>query len=382
MSVSPATARATAPGDRRGISRGRRFGQACAVGALASSLLAVGSTSALAGEQGQAGGVVASGLDNPRGMEWAHGRLLIAESGTGNSTTGPTRQCTPGIFAETICAARTGAVTEVTRSGRQRRIAEGLPSIANPDGSFAYGPSDVSTNGVAVYVSIGGPGEPEWRGTKLTAPFTRKFGTVQLLRGRHASITVADISEFTEANDPDGDPIESNTQSVLAGRGSLYAADSAGNTLLQIGKRGEVVSRHVFDDVVLRNGMTTDAVPTNLTFGPDGAVYVSTLTGFPFEAGLATIWRWDGQQATPYATGLTTAVDLAFGPDGSLYVVEMGGVNGLPPGRVRKIATDGSRSVVADGLDFPTGIAIGDGKLFVTNHGTSPHIGEVKQFPL
>ena len=138
----------------------------------------------------------------------------------------------------------------------------------------------------------------------------------------------------------------------------------------------------MFQDVVLPGGATTDAVPTNLTLGPDGAVYISTLTGFPFVAGLATVWRWDGQQATPYVTGLTTAVDLAFGPDRSLYVVEMGGLNGLPPGRVLKFSTDGSRTVVADGLVFPTGIAIGDGTLFVTNRGTSPHIGEVLRFPL
>ena len=40
-----------------------------------------------------------------------------------------------------------------------------------------------------------------------------------------------------------------------------------------------------------------DAVPTNMVFGPDGAVYVSTLTGVPFPEGAATVWRWDGVQA-------------------------------------------------------------------------------------
>ena len=226
MAVSLASARVPARPGGNAIRR-RSIGHVCTVAAITAALVTVGSTSTVAGQRPPTSGVVASGLDNPRGLEWSHGRLLIAESGTGG-----TRECTPRVFATTICAGRSGAVTEVTRFGGQRRIAEGLPSIANPDGSFAYGPSDVSTKGFAVYVSIGGPGEPVWRGTLLTEPFTRKFGTVQLLLGRHHSITVGDISEFTEANDPDGPPVESNTQSVLAARHGLYVADSAGNTLL------------------------------------------------------------------------------------------------------------------------------------------------------
>ncbi len=136
----------------------------------------------------------------------------------------------------------------------------------------------------------------------------------------------------------------------------------------------------MFPDVVLADGTTTDAVATNLAVGPDGAIYVSTLSGFPFEVGLATVWRWDGVQATPYVTGLTTAVDLDFASDGSLYVVEMRGVNGRGPGRVLRIAPDGTRRVVVDGLDFPTGITVTDDAFFVTNHGTSPGIGEVRRY--
>ena len=41
---------------------------------------------------------------------------------------------------------------------------------------------------------------------------------------------------------------------------------------------------------------------------------------------------------------------------------------------------DGTRTVVADGLDFPTGVAVGDRVFYVTNHGTSPGIGEVLRF--
>jgi hypothetical protein len=318
------------------------------------------------------GAVVATGLDNPRGLDWSHGWLFIAEAGTGGDGS-----CVPGIFAPEICLGRTGSVTVVTHTGHQRRIVKGLPSLAGQDGTFAYGPSDVSVRNGLVFVSIGGPNEVGNRAL-LTEAIARKLGTVQLLLGRH-SITVGAIGEFVARNDPDGPPGETNTNSVLAGWRAVYAIDSGSNSLFGIDWRGRLELLHVFDDIVLPDGTTIDAVPTNMVFGPDGALYVSTLTGVPFPEGAATVWRWDGVQATPYAEGLTTAIDLAFGPDGSLYVVEMRSVIGLP-GRVLRIAPNGTRTVVADGLDFPTGVAVGNRVFYVTNHGTSPGIGEVLRF--
>src|SRR5918994_4621482 len=130
------------------------------------------------GERGQEqGSVAATGLDNPRGLDWSHGRLFIAEAGTGGDGSG-----VPGIFALEICLGPTGAVTEVTRSGRQRRILKGLPSLAGPDGTFAYGPSDVSVKGGHVYVSIGGPHQNPKPGM-LTQAIPRKLGTGQLWGG-------------------------------------------------------------------------------------------------------------------------------------------------------------------------------------------------------
>ncbi len=135
------------------------------------------------------GAAVATGLDNPRGMDLWRGTLFIAEAGTGGNGS-----CVPGIFAPEICLGRSGAVTAVTHSGRQRRIFEGLPSLAGPDGTFAYGPSDVSIKDGLVYVSVGGPNEVEYR-ELVTEAIARKLGTVQLLLGR-GSITLGSMAEF------------------------------------------------------------------------------------------------------------------------------------------------------------------------------------------
>jgi glucose/arabinose dehydrogenase len=125
------------------------------------------------------------------------------------------------------------------------------------------------------------------------------------------------------------------------------------------------------------------AVPTAVTRGPDGAFYVSQLTGFPFPAGAANVYRVvRGSPPEIYASGLTNVTDLAFDDDGSLYVVEFarnGLLSGDPSGEVVEIAPDGTRtSVASDGLVEPYGIAIGRrGEIYVTNKSRQSGEGEV-----
>ncbi len=68
-----------------------------------------------------------------------------------------------------------------------------------------------------------------------------------------------------------------------------------------------------------------NAVPTGVVSGPDGAYYVSQLTGFPFPPGEAKIFRVDPRSGeyTTYAKGFTNVMDLDFGRDGTLYVLEI-----------------------------------------------------------
>jgi hypothetical protein len=48
------------------------------------------------------------------------------------------------------------------------------------------------------------------------------------------------------------------------------------------------------------------------------------------------------------------------------------------PGRLLKVAPDGTRTTVIDDLDRPTSAVVGlDGEIYVTNHGITPGAGEV-----
>src|SRR5215218_566205 len=102
------------------------------------------------------------------------------------------------------------------------------------------------------------------------------------------------------------------------------------------------------------------AVPTEVVLGPDGALYISQLTGFPFPVGGANIYRWSADGVTTYATGFTNVIDLDFGPDGSLYVLEIAKnslLQGEEGGRLWRIAPDGTRTVFAEeGLMFPSSV--------------------------
>ena len=96
---------------------------------------------------------------------------------------------------------------------------------------------------------------------------------------------------------------------------------------------------------------------TSIVKGPDGAYYIGQLTGVPFTAGAASVYRLEpGGVPEVFLEGFKTIIDLDFGPDGSLYVLEhasapvfFGGT-----GRVVRVAPDGTRTNSIDGLRRPT----------------------------
>lgn len=317
--------------------------------------------------------VVMRGLDNPRGLAIGpEGALYVAEAGRGGP--GPCGFNSPG---ETRCYGPTGAISRLWR-GEQERIASGLPSHALPNGSAAAGPHDISFQGRGGAFITMGLGNDERLRTAMeeAGPF---FGTLLKMSASGEWHVVADFLSHEATFNPGGGAVDCNPYGVLAEESRQFATDAGGNSLLQIGANGEIETVATFPSRA--QGRGTDAVPTAIAKGPDGAYYVSELSGVPFAAGAAQIYRVvPGEAPQVVLTGFKTITDLEFDADGNLYVVEHAGgaVFFAAPGRLLRVEPDGTRTVVVGGLDRPTSVAVGwDGEIYVTNRGITPGIGEV-----
>jgi hypothetical protein len=334
---------------------------------------------------------VASGLDNPRQLSFGTaGDLYVAEAGAGGS--GP---CMTGPEGGEVCFGTTGAVTRLTRKGAQSRVLTGLPSIAGPDGSQAIGPADVQwLGGKAFAVVVGLGANPAVRAGLPAAG--AKMATIQLARrGSNATHTWVDLGDYEATANPIHDP-DSNPSSIVRNGSGFLVTDSGGNDLVAVSRTGRLSTAAVFDDQLATappflglppgTKVPAQAVPTAVVRGPDGAFYVSQLTGFPFEPGLANIYRVvPGHAPTVYASGLTNVTSLAFGDHGRLYAVQIadGGLLGDPIGSVRRVTPGGSvHAVVAGGLFAPYGMAIRGHDAYVSTCSVCAGGGEVWRISL
>jgi hypothetical protein len=338
--------------------------------------------------------VIATGLDNPRGLTvTAGGLVLVTEAGRGGP--GP---CVPGAQGQTFCLGATGAITAI-RPGhrpRQHRVATGLPSFGTPDAAEVFGPHDIVLTSSGAYVTIGLGTDPARRAQlgpdgALIGQIVR-LGTTIGGGADNRARSFADLAGFEAANDPDlgqpGTGPDSNPYGLAADRGGgVLVTDAGGNDVLQVSKRGRITVLAVFP-VTPTPGpgggtIPMHFVPTTVTRGPDGAVYVGQLTGFPFPVGGAKVWRIvPGQAPTVYADGFTNILDIAFDNRGRLLVLEMfanGLLSGDPTGALTRVERNGSRTELARaGLVTPSSVAVGrDGTLYVSNKGTQVGTGEV-----
>jgi len=315
---------------------------------------------------------VMSGLDNPRGLTFGpDGALYVVESGRGGP--GP---CVTMMGAQQ-CVGFTGAVSRLASLGRQQRIVTGLPSLAVADGSDATGPADISFRGGQAYVTLGLGAAPALR--SQLGPFGSFFGHLIRLGFDGSRTDVADVAGFEGFANPGGGPLDSNPYGLLALASSVLVADAGGNSLVRVEPSGAVSTVAVFPNRA--SGRSTDSVPTAVAVGPDGAYYVSELTGAPFLPRAANVYRVvPGQAPTVFRSGLTDAIDLAFDASGNLYVLEHStcGPFFCGPGDLLRITPAGVRTTIVGGLDRPTAFTFAPGGTFViSNRGTSAGNGEV-----
>ena len=347
--------------------------------------------------------VVASGLDNPRQLSFDGHALYVAESGTGGDLA-----CRPGPEGGEVCMGETGAVTKLSWRGQQRALS-GLPSIAAPDGTSATGPSDVAVDDGRYAVLMGLGADPALRESADVPDFAELYGTLLTgkLRWRHhpwskgrgdrlGPWVLADVSAHEASDNPDGAQVDSNPVGLWRGQWGWVVADAGGNDVLGVSRWGDVSTLGVFPTRLVDpppflppGQVPMDAVPTSAVPGPDGALYVSQLTGFPFPVGGSSIWRLaPGEAPTVYATGLTNVTDLAWQRN-RLYAVQLAdaGLLGvpegeLPSGSLVQVSTTGEHRVVADDLVAPYGVALGRGAAYVTTCSVCPGAGEVLRVPL
>lgn len=298
--------------------------------------------------------IVVEGLQAPRGLSVSGDALLIA-------------------------AQADGRILRLAADGTVTPLFEGIVAgtYESPEGTSVVGVNAAIQVGDLTYFTVGGS-----LGTVASTE------GVYVARAGEAPRLLADLGQLERDNNtggdvtPEGAPdIDSNPYDLVSdGADGVFVSDAAANAIFHIAADGTITLYAQFPDLPnplagTLGGPFIDQVPTGLAIGPDGALYVTTLTGFPFAAGAASVYRvadvdGDGDaledgETTVFAGGLTTATDLAFDNTGALLVTEFStDFLANAPGRLVRIV-DGNVTEVAGGLVSPTGIAVLDGRIFV-----------------
>lgn len=380
---------------------GRAWLAGAAAAVLAVTLLP-GSAAAQEGGAPAGGGqvevaieVVADGLNVPRGLAYDKllGRVLVAESGI---STGHTGVCSDLSFGGTLyCYGETGSIFQYSERGwvPTKRIAEGVPSIFARDIAETYqvvlGLHDLALpfgTGPAVGV-FGLSGPLAFRDDlENSHPRADELATAGWILSNGKVLPFADYAQFEEDANPHPDNLDSDPYGVEVVGLKAIVADAAGNFIGRTSLFGgdiEVlgVLPGRFDSDA---GRTRESVPTAVVEGPDGALYISELSGAFAPVGFARVWRLDSDGTmTVHADGFTSVSDIAFDHQGRLLVLEMARAgfyqNPLPDGdrtgRLVRVESDGSHTtLLEEPLENPGGIvAAGDGVLYVSNK--SAHLG-------
>ncbi len=329
---------------------------AATAAALVTAPTASSVTSLRAGGGGPDHTVVKRGLDNPRQLSFTRdGRLVIAEAGHGSYK----KENCSGKGREAICLGRSGKVS-VIANGKYKRVMTGLLSGAGADGSFATGPDGAGKRPGGSYQAIITYAPPEFFPEGI--PGKRQAGKLLAGSGSGDHRTVANIARFEINRDPDGEGVDSNPYALLALRSQTLVADAGGDYIASV-RQGKVRLWATLPEY----GKRVDAVPTIITRGGDGKIYVGELHSE--QPGEARVHRYDrrGNELRSWG-GFTTITGVARTKDGTLYVSELFGGDcdgdSCALGQVTRVAPNGKRTTMP--VPFPAGIAARGDRVMVS----------------
>ncbi len=321
--------------------------------------------------------VVASGLDNPRGLAFVRGHLYVAEAGHGGALCMP-----PDPQGDVQCAGLTSGISKIDH-GRHYRVVDGLISLAGKDGTAAEGVVAVAGHHGKLYAQVGANSRalpPDLPSSPVATAAKRELGHT-LAIGRHgrwwpiASTGNRDYDWTADHKNLQPDQFPDANPNGLTVRGrSIYVADAGANLLARVGRNGHVTTVRYFK---VPAGSPTDAVPTCVANAPDGSLYVGELLGGTFAPGGARVWQvWPNGKARVKWTGFTGIQGCGFDNRGNFYVTEFQ-ANGMfgpdPHGAVIQIRPNGHRTTFGgQELFFPSGFAYHDGRVYVSNWSIQP----------
>ena len=346
--------------------------------------------------------VVATGLNNPRGLTFGPGgTLYVAEGGTGGSLTTTPQQCDQ---VSTPIGPYTGGFTarivKVGLNGTVTPFVTGLPSssTAAASGGLTSGVADVEFVDGTLYAMTSGAGcSHGLLGTSNEILRVNPNGTTVPA----ANLSAWSLTHPTAVTEDDFEP-DGTWYSMAAFDGDLFAVEPNHGEVVEIDPQTGAISRVV--DVSASQG---HIVPTAIAhwslfdnlFGGGifrnliGQFTVGNLDTFPIVPGSSQLMQVgvNGSLAVRQR-GLTTVLGLVYDQVGNLYVLESMTAPGFPgpaqlgTGRILKVSPGFSRTVVvATGLSFPTAMTMGpDGALYVSNlgFGTPPGAGQIVRVDL
>ena len=271
-----------------------------------------------------------------------------------------------GLLGSTAALAQE-APAQIQIGDSQREYPESITSTA--DGAIYSG----SLRDGTIYVALPGETQATMMIPSPTTGPAASFGVHADEANNMLWACYADMASFTGAGEPSvlrGYDLTSGAESIAipldgktlcndiatAADGTAYVADTIGAAIYRVEPGASEATIWAQDEAM--------AGADGLDFGPDGALYVNSVTtGKLFRIDMADDGAAGAITEIAVSEPLTGPDGMRFGPDGKLYVAE----NAL--GRVSELTIDGDtatlRALPGPAYQFPTGVAFVGDTLYV-----------------